>query len=366
MAASTSQTRKRTTRAIKQEMKPMRSKKPKPKPKSTPKTTSRETSTDGTANDRDEDYRSDSDDEEDAQVDDAYDSDAIDEDEFIVGTKRKRRASSSVARSPSKKTTSASLRKNPRAKKARKQEEEEGEEEEDRLELEDGQEVVGVVVQAPKSGQGLPFHFNIDLEFIVDPACNDRQWFKLHEPVYRQAENEWKAFIEALTEHLTEADPQVPPLPPKDLIHRIYRDVRFSNDKTPYKKGFSASFSRSGRKGIWAGYHVASEQNCLGLISPLYSTYRLVKPGNESILAAGSWCPGRSELANIRANILRPAGADRLREVLANPEFVTFFGEPQPGKDGARQSVFGMDDELKVAPKGVDKNHRSVCVFVQQ
>jgi hypothetical protein len=52
---------------------------------------------------------------------------------------------------------------------------------------------------------------------------------------------------------LVGADAQLPPLPPKDVIHRIYRDVRFSNDKTPYKRSFSASFSRSGRKGIFAG-----------------------------------------------------------------------------------------------------------------
>lgn len=47
------------------------------------------------------------------------------------------------------------------------------------------------------------------------------------EPVYRQAETEWKAFIEAFTDHLIAVDPQVPPLPPKDVTHRIYRDVRF-------------------------------------------------------------------------------------------------------------------------------------------
>lgn len=46
------------------------------------------------------------------------------------------------------------------------------------------------------------------------------------EPVYRLAEKEWKDFVEVFTELLVEADPQVPPLPPKDVIHRIYRDVR--------------------------------------------------------------------------------------------------------------------------------------------
>lgn len=45
------------------------------------------------------------------------------------------------------------------------------------------------------------------------------------EPVYRQAEQEWKHFIEAFTDVLAEVDPQIPHLPPKDVIHRIYRDV---------------------------------------------------------------------------------------------------------------------------------------------
>ena len=45
------------------------------------------------------------------------------------------------------------------------------------------------------------------------------------EPVYRQAEKEWKCFIESFTDVLAEVDPQIPHLPPKDVIHRIYRDV---------------------------------------------------------------------------------------------------------------------------------------------
>ena len=45
------------------------------------------------------------------------------------------------------------------------------------------------------------------------------------EPVFRQAEKEWKAFIEVFTDNISEVDPQIPHLPPKDVIHRIYRDV---------------------------------------------------------------------------------------------------------------------------------------------
>ena len=43
--------------------------------------------------------------------------------------------------------------------------------------------------------------------------------------MFRVAEKEWQAFVEAFTELLTEVDPQIPHLPPKDVIHRIYRDV---------------------------------------------------------------------------------------------------------------------------------------------
>ena len=46
------------------------------------------------------------------------------------------------------------------------------------------------------------------------------------EPVFRQAEKEWKDFVEEFTSVIMEADPQIPYLPPKDVVHRIYRDVR--------------------------------------------------------------------------------------------------------------------------------------------
>ncbi|KAF9462235.1 hypothetical protein BDZ94DRAFT_1298705 [Collybia nuda] len=265
-------------------------------------------------------------DDEDEDVQE-YNSDALDDSDDNTTKKRKRPAPTAKPRSKA----------SPRKRQRKNQEEDdEGEE----LDLKEGQEIVGVVVQAPKTGRVPPGRISQNtfdfLENLRDPKCNDREWFKLHEPVYRLAEQEWKDFIEALTMRLTDVDSQVPPLPPKDVIHRIYRDIRFSNDKTPYKKGLSASFSRSGRKGIFAG----------------------LKPGGESLIAAGSWCPGRNELATIRANIQR--NSRRLRNVISSPKFVRFFGEPRPRKDGGRQNVFGMEDELKVAPKGVDKGHKDI------
>ncbi|KIM36258.1 hypothetical protein M413DRAFT_449309 [Hebeloma cylindrosporum] len=261
-----------------------------------------------------------------------YDSDALDEDSDFgeKDNKKVKKARSSSNHTPKKKTQSPRKKKKPAT------------EFED--ELKEGQEIVGVVVQAPKTGRVPPGQISQNtLDFLAklkDPACNDREWFAFLEPVYRLAEKEWKDFVEAFTEVLAEVDNQIPHLPPKDVIHRIYRDIRFSNDKTPYKKGVSASFSRSGRKGIFAGCEI------------------LVKPGNESIIAAGSWCPGKNELATIRLNIQR--NPRRLRDVIAAPEFVKFFGKAKPHPKGERQNIFGMEDELKVAPKGVDKDHKDI------
>ncbi|KAG8872557.1 hypothetical protein FRC20_009408 [Serendipita sp. 405] len=138
------------------------------------------------------------------------------------------------------------------------------------------------IVQAPTTGRVPPGQISQNtldfLQKLKDPEYNDREWFKLHEPVYRQAEKEWNDFVDAFTTTLTEVDDEIPHLPPKDVIHRIYRDVRFSNDKTPYKSNFSASFSRTGRKG----------------------TFSHLSPNGGSFFAAGVWCPGKNELDQIR------------------------------------------------------------------
>ncbi|KAF7319340.1 hypothetical protein HMN09_00271600 [Mycena chlorophos] len=252
--------------------------------------------------------------------DEFEDSDALDE--------------SDSEKKPKKRATAVKKQRSP--KKKRKVDADEAD-----IDLEEGQEIVGVVVQAPKTGRVPPGQISQNtldfLKQLQDPECNDREWFKLHDPVYRQAEKEWKDFIEAFTDVLIEVDDQIPPLPPKDVIHRIYRDTRFSNDKTPYKTGFSASFSRSGRKGIFAFYHV------------------MIKPGDKSIIAAGAWDPAKNELQTLRSNIQRDPS--RLRELISGKTFVKYFGKAEAG---ARQNIFGRDDELKVAPKGIDKTHPDI------
>ncbi|KAI0833561.1 hypothetical protein BC628DRAFT_1308413 [Trametes gibbosa] len=288
----------------------------------------------------------------------SLDSDALDEEDLEVITSRKRKRTASVSKkSPAHGKQSSAKRGRTSSQKKQKTMPDDGDE--DDFQLGDGQEVVGVVVQAPKTGRVPPGQISKNtLNFLSElrkPECNDREWCVRNiEPVYRLAEGEWKAFIEHFTDCLVDVDPQIPHLPPKDVIHRIYRDVRFSNDKTPYKTGFSASFSRSGRKGIFAGCKYGHRRNT-GIIS---SDALHLKSGGESLIAAGTWCPGKNEIQTIRNNLLR--SSRRLRQIISAPEFEALFGPAQPHPKGERQNVFGFDDELKVAPKGVEKTHKDI------
>ena len=106
---------------------------------------------------------------------------------------------------------------------------------------------------------------------------------------------------------------------------------------------------------------------CLGGVStfkllPHTSTFLnsrnvLVDPGHRSLFSAGIWNPAREELSTIRSNLLRSSA--RLRRIISAPEFVSLFGEAKPDPV-YEQNIFGRSDALKVAPKGIDKNHKDI------
>ena len=146
---------------------------------------------------------------------------------------------------------------------------------------------------------------------------NERTWLKTHDADFRQSEKDWKSFVEALTEKLTEKDETIPELPPKDLVFRIYRDVRFSSDPTPYKTHFSAAWSRTGRKGPYAAY------------------YAQIAPG-KSFVGGGLWCPEAQPLGLLRRAI--DTKSHELKDVLRDP--------------GIRKEYFnGIGDDEKKAVK---------------
>lgn len=84
---------------------------------------------------------------------------------------------------------------------------------------------------------------------------NDREWFNANKKWFLQSSEEFKSFINQLIAGVNEFDNFVGPLDPKDCIFRIYRDVRFSHDKAPFKTNFGAYIAKGGRKSPYAGYY---------------------------------------------------------------------------------------------------------------
>ena len=140
--------------------------------------------------------------------------------------------------------------------------------------------------------------------------------------------------MEALSTKLQEVDTTIPPLPLKDIIFRIYRDVRFSNDKTLYKDHFSAAWSRTGRKGPYAAYYLhlqPGDRSFIGLLSEKAIAY----------FSGGKWHPDAGHLARIRHTILNRPG--KFKKPILKPKFKKQFG----GMSG----LLTCEDKLKTAPK---------------
>ncbi|KAL2432810.1 hypothetical protein ABEF94_014172 [Exophiala dermatitidis] len=172
---------------------------------------------------------------------------------------------------------------------------------------------------------------------------NDREWLKMHDADYRQSWKDWESFVESLTEKISEIDETIPELPPKDLVFRIYRDIRFSSDPTPYKPHFSAAWSRTGRKGPYAGYYVQ------------------IKPGGKSYVGAGLWSPEAQALALIRADIDRKP--KRLRRILTDPRMRKEILGGIPNDEAKAIKAFAAqnsDNALKTKPKGYEADNPNI------
>jgi uncharacterized protein (TIGR02453 family) len=158
------------------------------------------------------------------------------------------------------------------------------------------------------------------LDFISDLAQNNnRDWFNANKPRYEEALETFRGFAGELLAGISAFDPSVGNLEPKDTIFRIYRDVRFSKDKLPYKTQFGCWMARGGRKSTDAGY------------------YFHLEPG-KSFMAAGVWMPPKEQLNLIRL------------EILYNPEsFLKLINAPGIK---SRYERGGREDMLKKGPAG--------------
>ncbi|MFT4605123.1 MAG: hypothetical protein ACI9W4_001862 [Rhodothermales bacterium] len=165
---------------------------------------------------------------------------------------------------------------------------------------------------------------------MIDPATisylteltanNDRDWFKAHRDRYEAALANAKAFAERVVFEMKQGD---------DIedyrMYRIYRDVRFSKDKTPYNPRFGFSLKRL-KPRLRGGYFVDLEPT-------------------QTRVVVGFWAPNGDDMALIRSHI--ESDGDRLREVVESPQINSVFG-----------SLVG--NGLKTAPRGFTQDHPDI------
>ncbi|WP_053969976.1 DUF2461 domain-containing protein [Mangrovimonas sp. ST2L15] len=150
---------------------------------------------------------------------------------------------------------------------------------------------------------------------------NNRDWFNDHKKEFQLVQKEVKAFYEVLLSKLKMHD-DVDNL----KIFRIYRDVRFSKNKEPYKTHFGGSFHRK-KPELRGGY------------------YLHLSPNNESFIATGFWEPNKDDLNRIRREF--EMDASEMRDLMADPKFKSVWGDLQ-------------GDELKTAPRDFEKDHPNI------
>jgi len=153
---------------------------------------------------------------------------------------------------------------------------------------------------------------------------NNKPWFDENKSTYLKELNHIESFAGALLAELSKTD-VLETASGKKSVYRIYRDIRFSKDKTPFKTFWGGSFTRatSARRG---GYYFHLEK------------------GN-SFFAGGFWGPNAQDLKRIRSEFAHDATP--MQEILQSKSFVETFGILQ-------------GEQLKTAPKGFDKDHEAI------
>ena len=151
---------------------------------------------------------------------------------------------------------------------------------------------------------------------------NNREWFSDNKPLYTAAKEEFETFVADLIPQVQEIDPSVGHIEVKDCTYRIYRDTRFSPDKTPYKTHMGAYINRRGKKSPYAGYYVH------------------ISPAEGSLWGGGLYCPDKDILRAVRWDIY-----DNIDEFLGLKKQIEHSGYS-----------FSSEDVLKKNPVGFPKD----------
>lgn len=135
---------------------------------------------------------------------------------------------------------------------------------------------------------------------------NTREWFTANKPLYENAHRQVEAFVQQVIDGVVAFDKDIEPIAASKCIFRIYRDVRFSKDKLPYKTNFGASIAKGGRKMGTAGYYLHLE------------------PGG-SFVGGGIYMPEAATLKKIRSEIY--FNSTEFISILKEKEFKKIYGE---------------------------------------
>ncbi|MCM1020660.1 MAG: DUF2461 domain-containing protein [Muribaculum sp.] len=157
---------------------------------------------------------------------------------------------------------------------------------------------------------------------------NNREWFAANKQEYQQLRSLWMADLERMHMAMSTWEPRLAAYPTSAFAYRIYRDVRFSPDKTPYKTYFSAIFSPFGKQPHRGSYYLHMSPH-----------------EGESGLFGGVWMPEAPVL-----NKLRHAIVDNIEE------FEEIINAPEMKKNFAQWD----SNMLKTAPKGWPKDHPQI------
>ena len=168
------------------------------------------------------------------------------------------------------------------------------------------------------------FNFLPILNFLDNLSRNNaKAWFDANRPDYDSARKIFNDFIDYLIDEFRLSD-NLQALSSKDCVTRIYRDIRFSRDKSPYHTNFSAIIAPGGKKSPDQGYYVS------------------IQPHDQTIIAGGLYLPSPQQLERFRQAVDRHAAT--LKRITSEPAFLEQFGKIE-------------GERLKTAPKGYDRSH---------
>ena len=162
------------------------------------------------------------------------------------------------------------------------------------------------------------------MQFLKDiDKNNNRDWFQENKPYYLEAQGNVIDFVESVLQNMATYDEEIVKTDVKKALFRIYRDTRFSKDKTPYKTNFGISLG-IGKGSQNAGYYIH------------------IEPG-KSFVGAGLYQPDSSNLKKIRSEI--STYRKEFLDIIHSKNFQKFYPE------------LHQEDKLKNPPQGFDKEN---------